>query len=246
MKILINGEEFSKEEMDAWKRKRIGKVLKNLKKSLPMIRDTDQLCEQLTNLKLQMSYTDITSVLKSKLAIGEIGMKLAAIFSGNRRRASITTIFAEGITAEKFSKLIDALMLEDTEEHHRANLAACPDHYALIPRNGTLEVIETAGNTPVPTQFFITFDDETGLKEPRNLDYPYQSTGIAKLKNGTIIGGVRHQFKDTATGIEVRTLVEFPRLCPKTIIKEHQKHLAVEWSNWIQWAIKHQSQVREG
>ena len=118
---------------------------------------------------------------------------------------------------------------------------ACPDHYALRPLNDTLEVIETAGCTPVPTQFYITFNDETGLKEPRNFDYPFQSTGIAKLKDGTIIGGVRHQFKDTSTGIEVRTLVEFPCLCPKIILKEHQKHLAVEWSNWIMWAIQNQS-----
>ena len=80
------------------------------------------------------------------------------------------------------------------------------------------------------------------MKEPRNLNYPYQSTGIAKLKDGTIVGGVRHQFRDTRSGIEVRALVEFPNLCPKMIIKEHQKHLAAEWSNWIDWAIKHQSQ----
>ena len=88
--------------------------------------------------------------------------------------------------------------------------------------------------------FFITFNEETGLQTPRDKSFPYQSVGIAKLKNGTIIGGVRHQFRDTATGIEARTLVEFPAICPKIVLREHQKHLAAEWSGWIQWAIEHQ------
>lgn len=51
MKILIDGKEFSEEEKAAWIRKRIGKVLKNLKKTLPMTDDTDRLYESLTTLK---------------------------------------------------------------------------------------------------------------------------------------------------------------------------------------------------
>lgn len=242
MKIIINGNEFTKDELDRWKRKRVRKVLKNLKAALPMVEDTDELCDRLTSIKLKMSYEEITSLMKLKLIIGQIGMKAAAILSGNKRRNAITTIFTDGITAEKFNVIIDSLMLEDSQEYRKVNLAACPDHYVLRAFNETLEVIETAGNTPVPTRFFITFNDETGIKEPRNLSYPYQSTGIAKLKDGTIVGGVRHQYRDTQSGIEVRTLVEFPRLCPQIIIKEHQKHLAAEWLSWIDWAIKNQSQ----
>ena len=242
MKIIINGNEFTKNELDSWKRKRVGKVLKNLKITLPIVKDTDELCDRLTSIKLKMSYEEIISSMKLKLIIGQIGMKAAAILSGNKRRTAITTIFADGITAEKFNIIIDSLMLEDSLEYRKVNLAACPDHYVLRPFDKTLEVIETTGNTPVPTQFFITFNEETGLKEPRNLNYPYQSTGIAKLKDGTIVGGVRHQFRDTHSGIEVRALVEFPNLCPKAIVREHQKHLAAEWSNWIDWAIKNQSQ----
>lgn len=237
---MIDGKEFTKSEMDNWKRKRVNEVLRNLKRSILMTDNVDVLCENLAELKCKMSYEEIVSPLKTKLAIGKVGMKLGVAVSGSKRKASITTIFADGITAEKFSKIIDSLMMQDTPEHRKANLAACPVHYALVPHGETLEVIETAGNAPVPTQFFITFNDETGLQEPRDFSYPYQSTGIAKLKDGTIIGGVRHQFRDTPTGIEVRTLVEFPSICPKTLIKEHQKHLAVEWSSWIAWAIKTQ------
>ena len=159
MKIIINGKEFTKAEMDTWKKKRIKKVLRNLKKDITVTDDVGVMCDEITKLKAEMSYEEITSKIKLKLAVGQIGMKLAAAISRGKRRSSVTTIYADGITVEKLGKMIDALMLEDTEEHRFANLAACPDHYVLSSRNGTLEVIETAGNTPVPTQFFITFND---------------------------------------------------------------------------------------
>lgn len=240
MKIIINDNEFTKYEMDKWKKKRVKAVLKNLNKDIQQTENADILCENLSKIKLQMSYEEIISLIKVKLAIGRIGMKIAATLSKGKRRASITTIYADGINVERLGEIIDALMLEDTEEHRYINLSAYPDHYVLIPRDGILEVIETAGNSPVPTQFYITFNEENGLQEPRNEMYPYQSTGIAKLKDGTIIGGVRHQFRNTKTGIKARLVVEFPAVCPKTIIRAHQKHLAVEWSNWINWAINHQ------
>ncbi len=240
MKIVIDGKEFTKDEMDGWKRKRVGRVLRNLKKTIQMTEHTDVLCDRLTELKLEMSYEEIVSPIRAKLAVGKAGMKLAVRFSGSKRRTAITTIFADGITAKDFTKIIDSLMIEDTQEHRKVNLDACPDHYVLAPHGKTLEVIETTGNLPVPTQFFIAFHEDAELQTPRDLSYPYQSVGVAKLKDGTTIGGVRHQFRDTQSGMEARTLVEFPSICPKTIIKEHQKHLAVEWSNWIAWAIQNQ------
>lgn len=240
MKIRIDGKPFTKDEQDEWKRKRVKKVLKNLNKRLADEEDADVLCERLTEIKLSMSYEEIVSCIRVKLALGRIRMKLAAMLSGKKRRTSVTTIFSQGITVEALSGIIDALMMEDCAVYRRVNLGVYPDHYALIPHGDTLEVIETAGNTPVPTQFFITFQDETGIQEPRDLSYPFQSAGVARLKDGTVIGGVRHQFRNTAAGIEVRTLVEFPGICPQTIVKAHEKHLAVEWSNWIKWAVEHQ------
>ena len=245
MKIYIEGKEFTKAECDAWKRKRAKKVFRILKKQMPKESDADHLCELLTEWKLHMSYEDIVSCIHIRLAVGSIAMKLAALCSGKRRSKAITTIYADGIRAETLHPIIEALMLQDNEVHRRVNVGAYPDHYALIPRNDTLEVIETTGTAPVPTQFFITFHEESGIQEPRDASYPFQSVGVAKLKDGTLIGGVRHQFKNTETGIEVRTLVEFPGICPRMIVKAHQKHLAVEWSNWIRWAKEQQREYTE-
>lgn len=240
MKFIIDEKEFTKNDLEKWKRKRTSKVLHNLHKSIKPSDDTEVFYNELSRIKQNMTYDEIVSNIKGKLLIGKIGMKIAVIFSFGKRRMSKTTIFADGIHIDKLGGIIDSLMTENTEEHRKVNLSVSPDHYALVPRGNTLEVIETTGNTPVPTQFYITFNDETGLQTPRDESFPYQSVGIAKLKDGTIIGGVRHQFRDTETGIEARTVVEFPAICPKTILREHQKHLASEWSGWIQWAIDHQ------
>lgn len=240
MRIEIDGKEITETDLEIWKKKRIPKVLHNLKKNVQSSNNIDVLCNELSEIKQNMTYDEIVSKIKNKLLIGKIGMRFAVLFSFGKRRMAKTTIFADGIHIDKLSKIIDSLMMENTEEYRKVNLSVCPDHYALVPSGSILEVIETVGNTPVPTQFFITFNDETDLQTPRDESFPYQSVGIAKLKDGTIIGGVRHQFRDTKTGIEARTVVEFPAICPKAILKEHQKHLAVEWSGWIQWAIDHQ------
>ena len=152
----------------------------------------------------------------------------------------MTKIYAEGIDVETLGKVIDHVTFLNTPENLKVNLSVCPEHYALVPREEVLEVIEKTGNAPFPMQFFIQFNEEEGIQTPRDEEYPYQIVGIAKLKDGTIIGGVRHQFRNVEQGIEAITCVEFPALCPNSIVKDHQIHLAVEWSEWIQWAIDHQ------
>ena len=166
-------------------------------------------------------------------------MKWAAKWSKKPRKKAIITIFESGLTAASFSIMLEKLMLEKTNVHKRVNLGACPDHYALQPHGDKLEVIETAGNSPLPTQFFLDLGGEAEIEEPRDASYPFQTVGAASLVNGCNIGGIRHQFRDTEKGLEARFCVEFPSLCPDSLIKEHQLHLAAEWSRWITWCKEH-------
>ena len=130
-------------------------------------------------------------------------------------------------------------MLEQSDENNQVNLSACPDHYVLRPF-GENELRLSKLLVILHFQFnFYCFGDETGLKTPRDKSYQYQSTGVARMKDGTTIGGVRHQFKDTDTGIEVSLVVEFPALCPNSLIESHQMHLACEFSYWLQWIKEH-------
>jgi hypothetical protein len=236
MKIYIEGKNISQEQLTKWKKERIKKVFHTLGYKESEIHDTDNMIKKLTELKLKYSYNEMYDKLKSKLRLSEIGMRISTVLSGDKRKFSKTSIYLDGITAEEAINGIDSFMLEQSRENNQVNLSACPDHYVLRPfGENELEVIETTGNSPFPVQFFIVFGDETGLKTPRDSSYQYQSTGVARMKDGTIIGGVRHQFKDTDTGIEVSLVVEFPALCPNSLIKSHQMHLACEFSYWLQW-----------
>lgn len=44
---------------------------------------------------------------------------------------------------------------------------------------------------------------------------------------------VRHQFRDRDGGMEALLTVQFPGVFPARLIREHQWHLATEFSNWM-------------
>ncbi|MFJ7933932.1 hypothetical protein [Sporosarcina sp. NPDC096371] len=236
MKIYISGNDVSKEQLIKWKRKRITNAFRILGQTEPKLKDTDILVEKLSELKMRYSYDEMYDKLQSKLRLGGMVMRVCATFSGKRRKFSKTDFHLDGVTAEEILSGFDHLMLKQSSENDFINLSACPDHYVLRPfgENGQ-EVIEYTGNSPLPVQFFIVYGDETGLKTPRDNAYQYQSVGVARMKDGTVIGGVRHQFKNTNNGVEVRASVEFPVLCPTSLVKSHQIHLACEFSYWLQW-----------
>ena len=94
-----------------------------------------------------LTHDEMLALLHGRLVLSRFVVKLAAILSGNRRRASKTTLLADGITAETFSRTLDALMLVPTKEYRRVNLSANLEHYILDTVDGTLEVVETTGNS---------------------------------------------------------------------------------------------------
>ena len=239
MKIMINQKEVSQERIEQWRKQRILKAAKILNLQLPNTDNTEILDQALLEAKMKLTYEELIHKIGTKLKWSQYLMKWAAKWSKKPRKRAIITIFASGLTAASFSKKLEKLMLEKTDAHKSVNLGACPDHYALQPHGSKLEVIETAGNSPLPTQFFLKLDCEAEIEEPRDASYPFQSVGVARLANGCNIGGIRHQFRDIEKGLEARFCVEFPSLCPDILIKEHQLHLAAEWSRWITRCKEH-------
>ena len=235
MKIIISQKEVSQERIEQWRKKRIHKAAKILNLQLPNTDNTEILDQALLEAKMKLTYEELIQQIGTKLKWSQYLMKWAAKWSKKPRKRAVVTIFASGLTAASFSIMLEKLMLEKTNVHKRVNLGACPDHYALQAYGDKLEVIETAGNSPLPTQFFLKLGGEAEIEEPRDASYPFQTVGAASLANGCNIGGIRHQFRDTEKGLEARFCVEFPSLCPDSLIKEHQLHLAAEWSKWIAW-----------
>lgn len=235
MKIMINQKKVSQERIEQWRKKRIHKVAKILNLQLPNTDKTEILDQALLEAKMKLTYEELIQKIGTKLKWSQCLMKWAAKWSKKPRKRAVVTIFVSGLTAASLSKRLEKLMLEKTNAHKRVNLGTCPDHYALQSRGSILEVIETAGNSPLPTKFFLDLGGKAEIEEPRDASYPFQSVGVARLANGCNIGGIRHQFRDTEKGLEARFCVEFPSLCPDSLIKEHQFHLAAEWSRWIAW-----------
>jgi hypothetical protein len=62
--------------------------------------------------------------------------------------------------------------------------------------------METNGSSPLAA-FVSGYDDVSP-------DFPHQLAGVARASNGAAIGGVMHQFRDTADGFHARLTVEFP------------------------------------
>jgi hypothetical protein len=240
LEVRLDGFLITPIQIEDWERRRLQAVLVKLRRllqvkapshgdsgSLPVLRD------ELFRLKEQLGRSGLRKTLIGSLRMAGFVTKLLVRFSGSRRKQCVVEMKVPNCSAQQLSQGIDELMANDTEANRRVNLLACPDHYLLEPRGYVLEVIETTGGAPFPAQFFMQFDDDSGLKTPRDAAFPYQSMGTARLSDGTVIGGVRHQFRDEENGALIRLMVEFPQPTLQHLIRAHQWHLACEFSHWI-------------
>lgn len=230
--IYIDNQAISQNEIINWESKRLASVTKKLGFDSKTI-------EELTKSKQKLSYDEVISRLNLNLKISAITAKLMNALSFGKRKFCVVEMVVEGLTAEQVSAGLDKLMFEQNKEYDFINLLACPDHYALRPLGDSrLEVIETTGGSPFPIQFFINYGQEKELRIPRDNTYTFQSVGIAKLYDGTIIGGVRHQFKNEGKGFRAKLAVEFPLVSPNYFIQQHQLHLACEFGHWFKWLLE--------
>lgn len=152
----------------------------------------------------------------------------------NHRRLCQVALVAPGCAADR----LPAWYMERAEAYDEpAFLAACPDHHLFRPTpDGRQEVWETTGGSPIASRFFFTLDDTDALVTPADPAYPVQMAGAARLADGTLIGGIRHQFRHEDDGLRARLTVEFPWLIGPVAPAAHRWHLACEFSQWIEAA----------
>jgi hypothetical protein len=117
-------------------------------------------------------------------------------------------------------------------------LESCPDHWIIRPAvNGWQEVVETTGGSPLASQLFVDYQDVDSLQSHPDPRYDHQITAVARRREGTAIGGLRHQLRDTATGLQMSLTAEFPAITPSTLIAGHRWHLACEFSNMTEHSL---------
>lgn len=108
-----------------------------------------------------------------------------------------------------------SFITNDTPEIRRINNNANSEHYALLSRGSVFEVIERAGSCPVPLQFFIDFGESSFLTSARDESYPYESVGVAKLKNGVIIAEFVISLRTPTRVLRQKRSWSFPRSIPR-------------------------------
>ncbi|GAA1483174.1 hypothetical protein GCM10009624_36140 [Gordonia sinesedis] len=185
----------------------------------------------LTTMKAHLGPAGIYALLRRDLAISATSTRAAVAVSRGRRSFAVTRLEAPGRSAERFADWFTAMTLQDRQSEM---VAACPDHYLLRRlADGRQEVVETTGGSPTASRFIVDYDRTEDLSIPIDSAYPVQVAGQALLDDGTVIGGVRHQFRDRDGALDALLTVEFPAAVPARMIREHRWHLAVEFGNWI-------------
>lgn len=233
IKVNIDGNLFSEEEIRKWESERTEKMRGFLQKHLKK-ECTAQTSEEFAAFKRSISEDEMRRVLKNATDFCGFATKIAVILSRGKRKISIAEIDEDFCDAQTLYTMFMETMLVNSEENMFCNLKVNPEHFLLKGMDKhTQEVIEISGGIPFPERFFIRYGDEDGLTSKKENGYPFQASGVAFLKDGKIIGGVRHQMKDMDTGCHVKLMVEFPALLPDANIKAHQHHLACEFYNWF-------------
>ncbi len=186
----------------------------------------------LLTIKSRLGHAGIYAMLRHEIALSERAARLAVAASRGRYTLSVIEVTAPGCPAGSFVAWFNNLTSTNDEA---AMLDACPDHYLLrgLP-DGRQEVVETTGGSPMATRFLVDYSAPEAVPVPLDPDYPLQVAGRAVLDDSLVIGGVRHQFRDTDHGMAAVLTVAFPDRFPTPMVAAHRWHLATEFSNWIE------------
>jgi hypothetical protein len=248
----FDGRTVSRQEVQQWEVMRGKRALRLLKAHLGAERtlsllssagltstepdELRDLRETLAVLKARLGPDGIRTMMQSKCRRSELAIKAVLALSAGRKKVCTIDLLADGTDAKGYL----AWFMHTHESDDEAQmLAANPDHW-LIRRteDGRQEVIENVGSSPLPSHVFINFDDEHRPALKQDPAFPIQLVATARLPNGRIAGGVRHQFRDEGEGLRARLCIEFPLAFPGPIMRAHQWHLACEFSNWIEAAAR--------
>ncbi|MFD7072588.1 hypothetical protein ACFV9G_00140 [Nocardioides sp. NPDC059952] len=235
VRTVISGHDVSRAEVLAWEAARLPKAATRIGLAVP----PGELAHQrlrFAEAKLALGPDEIRRRLSGALRASDLSGRATARLSRGRRVTSVCDLHVTGGDTAAF---VDWFMATDRPDYERSMMAANPDHFLITTTSqGLQEVIETTGGSPLPSRFLIDYQDLASLRTPLDPTYTADASGVARSESGLPIGGVRHQFRDTDSGFHAHLVVEFPRLLPSHLVQQHQWHLAVEFTNWIEAAFR--------
>jgi hypothetical protein len=233
LRIVIDGNSYDRSAVLAWEAKRMSVARRKLGLAASNAPLADQR-EELTERKIALGHLGIKRLLGRRTWLSERITRLTVRLSGADRRVSVCEIEVPDGSAEGFARWFDD---RNNLNDERSMINACPDHYIIArDSNGNQYVLETTGGSPLPGAFSVDYEETGTLHTQPDPTYLHQVAGVAKLDDGLVIGGVRHQFRQEGEGFRALLTVEFPGKVPQRMIAEHRWHLAAEFSNWIEAA----------
>ena len=233
---LARGGAVSRNQVLEWESRRIAAVAQKLELATPTGDITDRR-QRLLEAKLSLGPARLRELLARETLWSDRLARLMVRFHPAARRTSVCEIRVNGGMAADFAAwFTQRTPLGDVP----AMLGACPDHYVIEQAaDGSQVVLETTGGSPLAALFYIDYEDISSLVTPPDPRFAHQIAGVARTENGTPIGGVRHQFRNLdAGGFEGRLTVEFPWFSLPLMLRQHEWHLACEFSNWIEASLQ--------
>ncbi|MFF2549738.1 hypothetical protein ACFVUS_02015 [Nocardia sp. NPDC058058] len=228
----IGGRHVERAEVLAWEDRRIDAAARKLGVPAPASGNVDERREELLRIKLGLGADEVRARLARDARWADrIALTQARI--SRRRRRSVVDLRVSTGTAAEFVTWFEAAAGSGDPI---AMLRACPDHFDFGVDDRGQRVLETTGGSPLASAFFVDYTEVSSLATVPDNAFPHQVAGVARSRNGSPIGGVRHQFRDTPDGFHARLTVEFPLPTLPTMIAAHRWHLACEFSNWIEAA----------
>lgn len=169
---------------------------------------------------------ELTGEAEDILAIPENGKYVAAP----------TEFDVKGLNAQEFLQWWFTKSSTDIQGMMHAH----PEHYMseIMPDHVTQDVIEVNGALQTPLHILVKVHPQPD-GAPEAPTAPIVSYCTAELMDGREAGSrVMHQFFPTADGFRARFCNYYPADADKRAVEEAQMHLAIEWSNWINWAYQ--------
>lgn len=190
-------------------------------------------------VKGRLGRARLLDLLQDEIAAGTSFLRTQVERSAGETLTGTTTLRAHGITAAEFTGWLSrAFGREDVL------LAGHPEHYAIHPADGTVQIVETLGEHVC--SFFMREWDESALPDGALPDGEQRSSDAAEvtdapggrrsrmvLEDGTVVGSISNSFEEEDGGFTARLSVTLPVTCGPPVVDQHLEHFAVEFRNWI-------------
>lgn len=225
----INGRAHTRDAVLAWEAGRAARVARRL----GVDATTPELGRRIVERKLELGHDALRARLRRQLRVSAVASELGAKVSRGRRNVATTVLTCETGATELLPEWYRTAF---TANDGAAMLAASPDHWLFHHAPDADEVIETAAGSPAVVQMLLDDEHVDTIRTPADPVFPVAWAAVARSVRGTVIGGIRHLFRDEGDGFHVRLNAEVPIIVPRPMVTAHCWHLAGEFSNWLEFA----------